>query len=219
MKVVKLLLALMTFCFAMGVSQAAEKEAAKYYPAVVVKKDGTKDEGFMTVGYFGSASYGVWLAPVPRKSKEDKFYASSDVSQVYLNIEEGSYLLREPIKWVYANFYVKNNYKHTQDVFALVLEKGDLELYAIYYEGYKKFTNYYCKKKGEEVAGLVAIVECNRNGERCDVSDHFEASYKHLFGDYPDLCKQIEEEKLTGEHLPEIVKEYNRYKAEKKIGK
>jgi hypothetical protein len=51
------------------------------------------------------------------------------------------------------------------------------------------------------------------------VSDHFEASYKHLFGDYPDLCKQIEEEKLTGEHLPEIVKEYNRYKAEKKVGK
>ena len=39
--------------------------------------------------------------------------------------------------------------------------------------------------------------------------------YENLFGDYPELCQQIREGKLTLHDMKDIVHEYNVYKAGK----
>jgi hypothetical protein len=45
--------------------------------------------------------------------------------------------------------------------------------------------------------------------------DCLDKVYENLFGDYPELCQQIREGKLTLHNMKEIVHEYNVYKAGK----
>lgn len=197
---------------------AEEIDRNKYYPVVVIKKDGTKVEEFTTIGNFAS-TVGFITSPAPKFLKEGNYYALDEIKCAVLTIDENTVIYKESLEWVYAKFYVEKSYKKTNKIFARMIEAGDLELFAVFYEyfnyGKKQQADYYCRRKGEPVVGKVASVICNSKGERCKVSDDFEVSYKYLFGDYPELCKQIETGKLTGEDFLEIVREYNRYKAEK----
>lgn len=78
--------------------------------------------------------------------------------------------------------------------------------------GMKKanFEDYYCIRDGEPAAKVIATISTLNNNQT------FRAKAPMYFADYPELADKIKSKEYTWKDLQVVVKEYNKWAAQKK---
>ena len=214
----KLVLAVILCC----IGAFAANAKTNYVNGLITLKSGEKIECMIDDATFYADKVKYRLSP---KDKEKKLL-QTDIHTIVFPDDEGNYSVLENIAYVSSKNYLKGEVKKLDYGMKNVVEYGDVSLFRFSvkeYEGasWMSTTHYYtCRKKGVDYGvsvGYILVLPQGITKKKVLIKTKgdLEDLCQTFFGDYPDLCKQIREKKLTMENIEDIVHEYNVYKAEK----
>ncbi len=215
----KLVLSVIFCCVSAFAANAQDNYLPNFWAGVINLKNGEKVECeisdktllFSSPVVYRLTPKGKWLEMEPEKiqsivlsGRDEDLYIIENVG--YVNYED--YLKGATTKLKYQRYNV--------------VEYGDVCLYSTTDLGVGRYDRYICRKKDMDYGvfvGMAISVKKSVFSKKMvykTKGDCLDKVYENLFGDYPELCQQIREGKLTLHNMKDIVHEYNLYKAGKK---
>lgn len=213
----KLILVVLFCCFSAFVANAQYK-IAYFSPGVIHLKNGEKIECFIDCNKL------LYTSPVDyRLSEKDKIKEMDPekIHSIVMPADNGDVYIVENVGYVNYDDYLKGATKKLKYQRYNVVEYGDVCLYSTTVLGVGTYDRYICRKKDMDYGvfmGMAISVKKRTFSKEMSYKtkeDCLDKVYENLFGDYPELCQQIREGKLTLHNMKEIVHEYNVYKAGK----
>src|SRR5688572_14552247 len=177
-------------------------DAAKYYDAIVVFTDGKSRTGLVESPFGGS----YVLFKASKEAAEEKLQ-NYRVASIQFTIEG------KKKEYHQMKVYLGWGQKRISDpMWFEVVEKGTVTLLVnqTTLSGANEmnkagFQDYYCIRKGEVAAKLIAQVSSMNNNQT------FRAKAPLYFQDYPELAAKIESKEYTWKDLVPVVQEYNKW--------
>ena len=181
--------------------------AADYYKGTIVFADGKSKSGLV------EATLSDYVLFKGSEKAEVEKIESSLLKSVSI---QGKDEVRE---YYYLKVYLGWGQKRISDPMWLkVVEKGTVTLFvnhttmrgSFYNTTQAGFSDYYCIRAGEPAAKMIANIASLNNNQT------FRAKAPLYFADYPELAGKIKSKEYTWRELTIVVKEYNKWAAQKK---
>ena len=213
----RLILAFIFSCISAFVANA-QNQTVYFSPGVIHLKNGEKMECFINCNSL------LYSSPVDyRLSEKDKIKEMDPekIHSIVMPADNGDVYIVENVSYLNYKDYLSGKNKELKHLRYSVVEYGDVCLYSTTVLGVGTYNRYICRKKDMDYGvfmGMAISVKKSAFSKKISYKtkeDCLDKVYENLFGDYPELCQQIREGKLTLHDMKDIVHEYNVYKAGK----